>query len=48
VVQATSRSEANTVIDKIRAAAGLIESVVAASSSLEDLFIEATKAEKAA
>jgi ABC-2 type transport system ATP-binding protein len=48
VVQASNRSEANAVIDKIRAAAGLIESVVAASSSLEDLFIEATKTEKAA
>ena len=47
-VQLATREAANTVIDKIRAAGGAIESVVASTSSLEDLFIAATQPEKAA
>ena len=47
-VQATTLEEANLVIDKIRAAAGLIENFTASSSSLEDIFISTTKGERAA
>jgi ABC-2 type transport system ATP-binding protein len=46
--QVTSREEANQVIDHIRAAGGLIESVAASSSSLEDVFIKTTSSERAA
>jgi ABC-2 type transport system ATP-binding protein len=46
--QASSREAANQVIDHIRAAGGLIESVAASSSSLEDVFIKTTTAERAA
>ncbi len=47
-VQVTSREEVNSVIDHIRAAGGLIESVAASTSSLEEVFIRATETEKAA
>ncbi|MBV9766875.1 MAG: ABC transporter ATP-binding protein [Acidobacteriaceae bacterium] len=47
-VQAVTLEQANTVIDKIRAAQGFIESFSASSSSLEDVFIRTTKSEKAA
>ena len=47
-IQVTTREEANQVIDTIRAAGGWIESVSASTSSLEDIFIRATQAEKAA
>ncbi len=43
-----TREEANRVIDEVRAAGGLIESVAASSSSLEDVFIRATETGKAA
>lgn len=46
--QAGSREEANELIDAIRAAGGLIESVAASSSSLEDIFIETTSSGRAA
>lgn len=46
-VQVSSRDQANEVIDRVRAAGGLIESLVESTSSLEDVFMEAT-AEKAA
>jgi ABC-2 type transport system ATP-binding protein len=47
-IQTSTREEANIAIDCIRAAGGLIESVIPSSSSLEDLFIEATRADRAA
>lgn len=47
-IQVTTREEANQAIDTIRAAGGWIESVSASTSSLEDIFIRATQAEKAA
>lgn len=47
-VQAPTRDEANSVIDCIRAAGGFIESVGVSTSSLEDLFIQATTSEQAA
>ncbi len=43
-----TREEANRAIDEIRAAGGLIESVTASTSSLEDVFIRATEVGKAA
>ena len=46
--QVGTREDANHLIDKIRAAGGLIESVAASSSSLEDIFIKTTSGEKAA
>lgn len=46
--QVASREEANQLIDQIRAAGGLIESVAASSSSLEDVFIKTTSSERAA
>lgn len=46
--QVSSREDANEVIDRIRAAGGLIESVAASSSSLEDVFIKTTSSERAA
>jgi ABC-2 type transport system ATP-binding protein len=42
----SNRDEANLVIDKVRCAGGFIESVSASTSSLEDLFIRTTEAEK--
>jgi ABC-2 type transport system ATP-binding protein len=47
-MQLRTRDEANMAIDKIRAAGGFIESVNASSNSLEDLFLQATKTERAA
>jgi ABC-2 type transport system ATP-binding protein len=48
IVQVNNREDANRVIDEIRAAGGLIESVAASTNTLEDVFIRATKSEKAA
>ncbi len=47
-IAAPTLEESNTIIDRIRAGGGLIESVSASNSSLEDVFIRATKGEKAA
>jgi ABC-2 type transport system ATP-binding protein len=47
-VQLVTLEDANLAIDHIRAAGGLIESVQASTSSLEDVFIRATQAGKAA
>ncbi len=47
-ISASTLEESNIIIDRIRAAGGLIESVSASNSSLEDVFIRATKGEKAA
>jgi ABC-2 type transport system ATP-binding protein len=47
-VLARTRDDANRVIDKIRNGGGFVESMSAASSTLEDLFMEATTSEKAA
>jgi ABC-2 type transport system ATP-binding protein len=47
-IQTTSREQANQVIDMVRAAGGLIESMEASSSSLEDVFIRATQSGKVA
>ncbi len=47
-VQAATCEQANEFIDTIRNAGGLIESMQASSSSLEDVFIRATQAGKAA
>jgi ABC-2 type transport system ATP-binding protein len=47
-IQVRTREEANVIIDKIRAAGGEIESVAVSTSSLEDLFMRATRPEKAA
>ncbi len=47
-IHASTREAANVIIDRIRAAGGFIESVVATTSSLEDVFIRTTEAEKAA
>ena len=44
----SDREEANQVIDIVRVAGGLIESVAASTSSLEDVFIRATASERAA
>jgi ABC-2 type transport system ATP-binding protein len=48
VIQVKTREEANAVIDRIRAAGGEVESVAASTSSLEELFMQATHPEKAA
>ncbi len=47
-IQVVTREESNRVIDEVRAAGGLIESVSTSTSSLEDVFIRATESEKAA
>lgn len=47
-IHATTREQANQIIDIVRAAGGLIESMEASTSSLEDVFIRATQAGKAA
>jgi ABC-2 type transport system ATP-binding protein len=47
-IQVRTREEANGVIDRIRAAGGEIESVAASTTSLEDLFMQTTRPEKAA
>ena len=46
--QAGTQAEANQMIDEIRAAGGMIESVIPTSSSLEDVFIRTTGDGKAA
>jgi ABC-2 type transport system ATP-binding protein len=46
--QVSSREDANDVIDRIRMAGGLIESVAASSTSLEDVFIQTTSGVRAA
>ncbi len=43
-----TRDEANRVIDEIRACGGFIDSVTPTTSSLEDVFIRTTSAERAA
>ncbi len=45
---AATREQANAIVDRIRAAGGLIESLKPTSDSLEDVFIRATKGERAA
>ena len=45
---AGNREEANRLIDGIRAAGGSIETVSISNSSLEDIFMEATKGDRAA
>ena len=47
-LHARSREESNQIIDSIRAAGGLIESLHASNISLEDVFIKTTQAEKVA
>jgi ABC-2 type transport system ATP-binding protein len=47
-IQVRTREEANAIIDRIRAAGGEIENVAASTSSLEDLFMQTTRPEKAA
>jgi ABC-2 type transport system ATP-binding protein len=47
-VRVTNREEANLVIDKVRKHGGFIESVLASTSSLEDVFIRTTEPERAA
>ncbi|MBV9301894.1 MAG: ABC transporter ATP-binding protein [Acidobacteriaceae bacterium] len=47
-ISVVSRDEANSTIDKIRAAGGFIESVSASTNSLEDVFIRTTEPEMAA
>ncbi|HEX4165399.1 MAG TPA: ABC transporter ATP-binding protein [Bryobacteraceae bacterium] len=45
---APTLQESNSIIDRIRAGGGLIQSVTASSSSLEEVFISATEGERAA
>ena len=47
-LHARSREESNQLIDTVRAAGGLIESMHATNISLEDVFIRTTQAEKVA
>jgi ABC-2 type transport system ATP-binding protein len=47
-IQVTTSEEANEVIDEIRAAGGLVASVSASHSSLEDVFMRVTDVGKAA
>lgn len=47
-VRVATREEANRVIDEIRGAGGLIQSVTASTSTLEDVFMRATSVGKAA
>ncbi|HSU58812.1 MAG TPA: ABC transporter ATP-binding protein [Bryobacteraceae bacterium] len=47
-IQAVTREQANLAIDRIRAAGGMIDSVAASSSSLEDVFIRTLQTGKAA
>lgn len=46
VFQATTLDSANALIDRIRATGGMIRSVTARASSLEDIFIETTRPTK--
>jgi ABC-2 type transport system ATP-binding protein len=41
-IQAANREDTNAIIDKVRAAGGMIESVLATTSTLEDVFIRTT------
>lgn len=47
-IHAVTREQANLAIDRIRAAGGMIDSVAASNSSLEDVFIRALQTGKAA
>ena len=47
-IQVTTREQANSAIDKIRAAGGEIESMAASTGSLEDLFMQTAHPDKAA
>lgn len=47
-LQAATREQANQFIDIVRAAGGVVESMEASTSSLEDVFIRATQQGKAA
>jgi ABC-2 type transport system ATP-binding protein len=47
-LQTRTREESNQVIDRIRAAGGMVEAMHASNISLEDVFIRTTKAEKVA
>lgn len=47
-IQAISREQANLAIDRIRAGGGMIDSVAASNSSLEDVFIRTLQSGKAA
>jgi ABC-2 type transport system ATP-binding protein len=47
-IRVGNRDDANLLIDKVRSDGGLIESVSASTSSLEDLFIRTTQPERAA
>src|SRR5450755_513055 len=44
-IQAATREEANAIIDKVRAAGGLVEGMSASSTSLEEVFIRTTRPE---
>lgn len=47
-IQATTREQANQIIDELRAASALIESVQPTTNSLEDVFIRTNAPEQAA
>jgi ABC-type uncharacterized transport system ATPase subunit len=47
-LQARTREESNQVIDRIRTAGGMVESMHAVNVSLEDVFIRTTTTEKVA
>jgi ABC-2 type transport system ATP-binding protein len=47
-LQSRTREESNLLIDRIRAAGGMVEAMHASNISLEDLFIRTTKSEKVA
>jgi ABC-2 type transport system ATP-binding protein len=47
-IRVANREEANLIIDKVRRHGGLIESVSASMSSLEDVFIRTTEPERVA
>ena len=47
-IEAPTREASNAVIDKLRAGGAFIETVSAATTTLEDVFIRATQPEKAA
>jgi hypothetical protein len=45
-IQSPTRDHANLVVDKIRAAGGLIDELKHSGSSLEDLFLKATASDE--
>ncbi len=47
-IQASTREDANRIIDQLRASGGYIESVAASTSTLEDVFIRTTGPEREA